>query len=196
MDSAASSSLASALSARLAEARATYPGVTLAEAEFVAHVTSKLSGEATLDGLRTTDLFLACACARRDAVAIGYLERDTFAEIAAAHRRFPNQSVPLDDLVQRMREKLLLGSPASILGYAGVGALRAWVRASVLNLLINITQREMREEPTDASLLDIVIGAEPGAEAAYVKLACRAEFEAARPTRINSASRAASTPHR
>jgi RNA polymerase sigma-70 factor (ECF subfamily) len=40
-------------------------------------------------------------------------------------------------------------------------------------------RREQREEATDAELFDVVIGSEPSAEAAYVKLTCRAELEAA-----------------
>jgi RNA polymerase sigma-70 factor (ECF subfamily) len=179
VDSGALFRMSSALSTRLAEARAAYPGVVLSDAMFVTHVTSKLVDGATLEAVRTTDLFLACACAERDPVAIGFLERDTFGEIAAAHRRFRKLGVPLDDLVQRMRERLLFASPPTLLTYAGIGPLRAWVRASALNSLINISQREMREKPTDGDLLDMVMGADPAAEAAYVKLACRADFEAA-----------------
>lgn len=170
---------ANVLALRLAEARAAYPGVTLSDVEFVRFVTEKLGAGASLDALRTSELFLACACARHDPVAIAFLERETFAEIDAAHRRFPQAGILLDDLRQRMREKLLFGAPPAILGYAGVGALRRWVRASVLNLLINIAQREMREQPTEVEVFDGVIGSMPGAEAAYVKLACRADFEAA-----------------
>ena len=165
--------------ARLAEARTAYPGVTLADDEFVAHVASKLAGGATLGELRTPQLFLACACARRDPVAIAYLEHETFGEIEAAHRRFPKLGLPLDEVCQRMREKLLFTSPPAILSYSGAGALRAWVRASALNLLINMSQRETREEPTDAALFDALMGGTGGADVAYVKLASRAEFEAA-----------------
>lgn len=173
---------AAAFSARLAEARAAYPGVTLSEADFVAHVASKLEerGEgAALTDLRTTELFLAYACVKRDEVAIASFERDTFGEVEAAYRRFSGLGVTLDDVKQRVREKLLLTVPASILGYAGTGSLRGWVRAAVLHMLLNISQRETREEPTDAELFEVVIGAEPTAEATYIKHTCREEFEAA-----------------
>jgi RNA polymerase sigma-70 factor (ECF subfamily) len=166
-----------------------YPGVALSDDDFFAHVLEKLAhvmgrnvdaaAPSSLSALRTTELFLARASASRDATAIAYLERDTFGEIDAAYRRFPGIPVTLDDVKQRVREKLLLGVPAGILGFAGTGALRGWMRAAVLHMLLNIAQRESREEPTDADLFEVVIGAEESAEAAYVKLACRDEFEAA-----------------
>jgi RNA polymerase sigma-70 factor (ECF subfamily) len=168
-----------ALLVRLVEARAAHPEVQVSDAEFLAFASGKLDAGANLETLRTRELFLACACAHGDAPAMAAVERETFDEIEAAHRRFPNARISLDDLRQRMREKLFLLSPPSITAYAGVGALRAWVRASVLNLLINVAQRETREEPTDGVLFDGIIGATPGAEAAYLKLACRADFEVA-----------------
>lgn len=177
--------LARAVLGRLADARAAYPDVVVDDAEFVAHVGAKLAG-ADLDALRTRELFLACGCLRRDPAAIAHVERETFGELAAAHRRFPNANIQLDDLVQRMREKLFFAATPAIGAYAGTGALRGWVRASVLNLLLNVVQRETREEPTDAELFDVVIGSDPSAENAYVKLACRSELEAALATAMRS----------
>lgn len=168
-----------ALLGKLAEARAAYPDVTVRDTDYLDHVATKIAAGASLDGLRTSELFLACGCIALDERAIAHVERETFGEVAAAHRRFQNANLPLDDLVQRMREKLFLATPPAIEAYAGLGALRGWVRASVLNLLLNVVQRETREEPTDAELFEVVIGADAGAEAAYVKLACRAELEAA-----------------
>lgn len=171
--------LARVLALRLVEARTAYPGVALSDAEFVGFIAQKLDAGAALETLRTSDLFLACACARRDPVALAFVERDTFAEVETAHRRFPQAGIALDDLRQRMREKVFFRTPPAIAGYAGVGALRSWVRASAINLLINIAHRETREEPTELEIFDDVIGAAPGAEAAYLKLACRADFEVA-----------------
>jgi RNA polymerase sigma-70 factor, ECF subfamily len=162
----------------LVEARSVYPGVSLPDAAFAAHLTEKrrLAPGSTI---RTTELFLACACAHRDATAIAYLERDTFAEVEAVHRRFPTLGLPLDDVKQRMRETLVLRDPPAVAAYAGTGSLRGWVRAAALHMLLNVVQRETREEPTDEALFEVMVGSDPSAEAAYVKLACRAELEGA-----------------
>lgn len=172
-----------ALSRCFHEAKAAYPEVLLSEGPFIAHVRDKLAllGEGgVLADLRTTELFLARAAADREPVAIAYFERDTFREVEAAYRRFPQIPIALDDVKQRLREKLFLVQPAGILGYAGTGALRGWVRAAALHLLLNITERETREEPmSNEKLFDVVIGDEPSAEVAYVKLACRQELEEA-----------------
>jgi len=168
------------LTERYADARAAYPGAEVPWGLFASHVRGKMAAQPGLlpDTLRTRELFLAAGCLARDARAVAYVERETFRELEAAYARFPRLGVPLDDVKQRFREAFLVGASPKIEGYAGAGSLRGWVRAAVLHMLLNVVQRESREEPTDEALLDVVIGAEPGAEAAYVKLACREAFEA------------------
>jgi RNA polymerase sigma-70 factor (ECF subfamily) len=167
----------------LAAARATYPDVALPDGAFFEHLARKIAdgaaSGATADTLRTSDLFLACACAHRDPAAIVHLERETFMEVEAVYRRFQNVGLTLDDVKQRVRELLVFRDPPALAGYAGTGSLRGWVRAAVLHMLLNVAQRETREEPTDDALFDVMLGADASAEAAYVKLACRAELEAA-----------------
>ena len=167
------------LEARIAAAREVYPSVTNSDADVAAHVASKLVGDTTLDRVDVAQLFLALACARRDPAALAIVERETFGEIDAAYRRFADVPVSADDVRQRMREKLFVGASPAILKYGGLGSLRSWVRASVLNLLLTILKRESREAPTDEALFDVVISTAPGADAAYMKLASRAELEAA-----------------
>jgi RNA polymerase sigma-70 factor (ECF subfamily) len=162
----------------LAHARAAYPGVVLTDDEYFAHLEAKTGGGWSRD-VRTAELFLARACAKRDPAAIAYLERDTFDEVEAAYRRFSGLGLTLEDVKQRLLETLCLRDRPAIAGYAGTGALRGWVRAAALHMLLNIAQRETREEPTDEALFDVMIGSDASAEAAYVKLSCRAELETA-----------------
>ncbi len=169
------------LEARRLEASEAYPGVQLSLAELESHVRPKLAtaGVASLERLRIDELFLACACAKRDLAAIAHFERETFHEIEVVYSRFRHSGVSLDDVKQRFRERVLLGEPPQIAGYAGIGALKGWVRAAALHMLLNIVQRETREEPTDDALFEVVIGSSPSAEGTYLKLACREAFEAA-----------------
>ncbi len=158
------------------EARRAWPALVMDEG-FAAHVRAKMeSGEGPLRG---GDLFLAYACARRDPAAIAAFEGAYLGELEAARRRFDELPVTADDVLQRVRQKLFLDAPPALLGYAGQGDLRSWVRAAVLHMLINIATRESRERPTDDALFDAVLDASPDAEAAYLKRACHEEFERA-----------------
>jgi RNA polymerase sigma-70 factor (ECF subfamily) len=149
----------------------------------VAHLATRLDpGEdfaIAVSRLRLPELFLAWACGRRDPAAMAHFEAAFFAEVGAAFRRFDALPLTLDDVRQRVRTLLFLSEPPALAGYSGTGALRGWVRAAVLHFLINVSTREARERPTEAAFFESVVDASPDAEAAYLKEACRAEFEQA-----------------
>lgn len=172
----------SRLRARVSQARAAWRGVKLPDDVFIAHLASKLEVEPSavtveaLDRLRVPELFLACACARQDQVAIAHFENCYFSEIDAAWARFQALPLTLDDVRQRLREKLFLHDPPAVAGYAGQGDLGGWLRAVALHLLVNISTRESRERPTDHEFFEAVMEAASSSESAYLKQACRAEF--------------------
>jgi RNA polymerase sigma-70 factor, ECF subfamily len=173
-----------ALRARLPEARAAWPGVTLPDDIFLEHVMTKLAASAGSPGadpdrVRLPELLLACACAHRDPAAIAHFERTYFAEVDLAARRFDSLPLTIEDVRQRVREKLYLHDPPALAGYAGQGDLGAWLRAAVLHFLINVATREARERPTGGAFFDAIVDTSADAEAAYLKEACREEFEQA-----------------
>jgi len=154
--------------------------VAVSDDVFASHFAGMLSKADALPGeLRVAELYLAFACAQRDRAALAHFEQEVFIEVDAVFRRFPRTGLALDDVKQRLREKLLLRPEPDILGYAGRGPLRGWVRAAALHMLLNVAERETREVPTDSPLFEVAIGADPGAELVYLKLACREELEAA-----------------
>jgi RNA polymerase sigma-70 factor (ECF subfamily) len=166
---------------RVAEARHPWPGVSLSDDAFILHLAGKL-GDAPaeqVDRIRLPELFLACACAHRDPVAIAHFERIYFGEVDAAVRRFDSLPLTLEDVRQRVREKLYLHDPPALAGYAGQGDLGGWLRAAVLHMLINVATRETRERPEGVAFFDAIVDTSADAEAAYLKEACRAEFEQA-----------------
>jgi RNA polymerase sigma-70 factor (ECF subfamily) len=162
----------------LAEARRAWPDVEVADAGFLAHLASKAQG-GEVARLRVADLFLAYACAGLDRAAMAHFEATYFDEVDAALRRFDALPITRDDVLQRVRQKLFLDDPPALRGYAGQGDLRAWVRAAVLHMLINIATRETRERPTEVGFFDAVVDTSADAEAMYLKQACHAEFEEA-----------------
>ncbi len=183
----ASEQLAQVLGRRLEHARAAWPDIELPDEPLLRHLAEKLSEEAktpeqvapALERLRVPELLLACACVGRDAGAIAAFEREYFGEIEAVWHRFHRLPLTLEDVQQRLREKLFLHEPPAVAGYAGIGELRSWVRAAALHMLLNISTRESREQPTDERFFDAVVDADTNAEAAYLKQACRTEFKQA-----------------
>jgi RNA polymerase sigma-70 factor (ECF subfamily) len=179
--------LAGWLAARWVEARRLWTSEVLGEATFLDHLLGKLSAGGkwptdpaeAADRLRLPELYLACACAHGDAGAMARFEELYFSEVDAAYRRFDALPISRDEAKQRMREKLFLASPPALLGYAGHGDLKGWLRAATLHALLNAATRETREQPTDDRFFDAVIDAGASAEAAYLKRACRSEFEGA-----------------
>jgi RNA polymerase sigma-70 factor (ECF subfamily) len=164
--------------AAIDEARRVWPQIALDPQVFAAHLQAKRGATPlTTRELRVADLYLACACARRDPVAIALFEAGYFDEIRNVCARFPSLSVSTDDIRQRLREKLFLADPPSVAGYGGQGDLRAWFRAAVLHFVLNITSREARETPTRDCFFEAILDASPSAEAAFLRRACRKEFE-------------------
>lgn len=173
-----------------AEGRAAWPGVTLSDEDFAEHVERVVKKVAGADAspsappdlvstLRIPELFLAAAAARGDAAAMKLVEARYFDEIDAAYRRFPGLPLPLEDVRQRMREKLFLGEAPALAGYAGQGELRAWLRATALHMLLNVSTRESREVATDDAFFEAVTDLAGTAESVYVKRACAMEFKEA-----------------
>jgi RNA polymerase sigma-70 factor, ECF subfamily len=171
----------------VADARAMWPGVVLSDEDLAAHLASRREGNAShAAALRVPELFLACACARRDPVAIAHFETAYFRELDVVFARFDSLPVTIDDVRQRVRGLLFFSDPPAVAGYSGTGELRSWVRATVLHFLLNVATREARERPTAAAFFDAVIDSSPDVEAAYLKEACRAEFEQASTAALQS----------
>jgi RNA polymerase sigma-70 factor, ECF subfamily len=162
------------------DARARWPGVSLSDDDFAAYLAASFPvGRPRLDEARVQELFLACACVRRDPIAIAHFEKMFFGEVADLYRRFDYLPLSVDDVRQRLRERLYLCETPSLRGYQGRGGLRAWFRAAALHLLVNIASRETRERPSDREFFDVVLDASADAEAEYLKQACKLEFEQA-----------------
>jgi RNA polymerase sigma-70 factor (ECF subfamily) len=166
------------LGARLADARAAWPGVAVTDDEFDAFLGERAKAD-DVAKLRIVELFLVCACLRGDANAILHFERRYAREIESALQRFPSLPVGHDDVRQRLREKLFVHRPSTLAGYAGRGDLAAWLRAVIVHMLLDIANREARERPTDEGFFDAVVDSGSTAEAAYLKQTYRAEFREA-----------------
>ncbi len=128
--------------------RSSWPGIAVDVERYVRHLASVLDEETTMQSLHTSDLYLACACVDGDAAALATLERDFIGTLAPALRSTGLDAAATDDVTQKVREMVLVGSEGvpGIANYRGRGQLRSWLRAVALrNAMMEFRGR--REAP-------------------------------------------------
>jgi RNA polymerase sigma-70 factor, ECF subfamily len=178
-------------------ARAAWPGVVLVRAEFDDFVRERTAGDGvpsalrnasadgTRSGVRTTELYLTCACAGGDSSAIAAFERTYFAEIDLAVRRLRSNNAPaVDEIRQLVRHKLFVSEPGekpTIARYSGRGDLRGWFRVTVGRLVLNLQTRRSPETPFEDRLLAHLLGVDDPSQIDFPKESYKNEFRAAFP---------------
>jgi RNA polymerase sigma-70 factor (ECF subfamily) len=165
-----------ALGELLSAARAKWQKVELSDEAFVGHVADRLPVEASvaegLPRMPASDLYLACACAKRNPAAWAAFDAGFLGDLEAIWKRFNYVVSSPDDLRQLLHERLFLGTATEsprILEYTGEGSLRNWVRVVVLRTLINAAGRQSRELPVEDEALIALGGDVASAESAYFK---------------------------
>jgi RNA polymerase sigma-70 factor (ECF subfamily) len=102
-------------------------------------------------GSRAAELELSRACAAGDGAAIRAFEAAFFGELRACHRRIQPQALDLDELAQRVREKLFV--KRAISSYSGNGDLRRWLRVLTTRLIYDHMRSHHPEVPLEEELL-------------------------------------------
>lgn len=87
-------------------------------------------------------LYLCAACARGDGAACGRLDRDYFPALRATIARSFGQWDFVDEVLQRTRERLLVGPKPRITTYRGEGSLSSWLRQTATHLALDLRRRE------------------------------------------------------
>jgi RNA polymerase sigma-70 factor (ECF subfamily) len=180
---------ASRLDGRLAEleaaARSEWAGIDLPPEDFARALGERArpfdDPESALTRLRTSAVYLACACARGDERALSAFDRSIVPKVRAALARSFDASV-VDDAVARMMERLFVGSERSgpsIGSYAGRGDLARWAQVAAEREALRILQGARHEQPSDDDALfeGLLEGSDD--ELARLKHAYRASFRAA-----------------
>lgn len=168
--------LADALSTVLTAARAQWPLVRLDEGDFIDHLRAKVSGP--LEQVRGPELFLACACLHGDEAALAAFEQQFIAGVDKAVMGVDANRSFLDEVRQRVRERLLVGSNPRLMEYSGLGSLQAWTRTVALRLALN-HKRDGSREVQDEGMLDALPFAGRDLELDYVRKQHREDFSAA-----------------
>ncbi|WP_164010764.1 sigma-70 family RNA polymerase sigma factor [Pyxidicoccus trucidator] len=172
------------LASLYASGRQAWPTVPLSEEGFLRHLAERLAPERTLAEVHAADLYLACACARGVPSAHAALERHVLPKTAASVARVRGAGVESAEVLQRLRERLLVsegGRPPRVADYEGGGPLVAWLRAAAVRTALNLQRAEGRrarlEEDAEAGPLAEVAGAD--VELGYLRQRHREDFQAA-----------------
>jgi RNA polymerase sigma-70 factor (ECF subfamily) len=122
------------------EASKALPGVAFPLEAYREHLRQvQLNGDGQpLPTAHASDLYLAGACARGDATALRLLEQGYLLPVRGVVGRYNGSSDFVDEVLQQLREKLLLPPEPRIARYGGKGPLGAWIRVAAGRMAIDL----------------------------------------------------------
>jgi RNA polymerase sigma-70 factor, ECF subfamily len=171
---------------RILEAgRAAHPEITLAPDALEPLVRERLANEEAPDALAADEIYLACACALADPIAIAAFERRYFPAIPAALSRLALGRDEIAEIAQQLRIRLFVADDdgvVRVVAYAGQGQLGGLVRVAALRVGLNLLRARGRLDSGDGELEDLPIAADDPALAqlkAQHRVAFKAAFEEA-----------------
>jgi RNA polymerase sigma-70 factor, ECF subfamily len=127
--------------------RARWPSVVVAPSVLAAHLARHAISPAAPHA-HAEDLYLASACAIGDAAALAAFEAELVPVIHRAARRLLDTHDFADEIVQLIRERVLVapqGGTPRIADYSGQGPLRAWIRIAAMRLGLNLLRDRRRD---------------------------------------------------
>src|SRR5262249_24201495 len=152
--------VAQALQAATSRARASWPDLAVAEADYVAAIVRSI-GDASDVGtaigeLAADDLYLATACATGARAALDAFATRCDPVVIACLRDFGLGADAIEEIAQELRAKLFVASdgPPKIATYSGRASLASWVRTVATRAAID----RVRSNPpmSDDSVLEHV----------------------------------------
>lgn len=120
----------------LERAEGAWPGVNVALDRFAASVGAREIGDEDLVA-HGPDLVLAFACLEGHPRALLHFEETILRPARAAVGRVHAEDDFIDDVLQDLRTKLLVGEGKALAGYAGRGPLAGWVRVAATRAAID-----------------------------------------------------------
>ena len=140
------------------------------------------SGAEGVAALHGDDLYLACACAASDRRALEELDRRLQRAVPSAAARMRASNSFIEEVAQRLRQKLLVGGPdgqPKIRAYVARGPLSSWLRAAALREALNLLEGERDDAPLDGAALGRLPAGGPDPELDLVKRRYAPEFKSA-----------------
>jgi RNA polymerase sigma-70 factor (ECF subfamily) len=122
--------------------RASWPEIAIEEAELAGYLAG-VPADAPPE--RARDLFLAWACLCGHGAALEALEKEVLSQVPAFVQRMGLPPASVDEVRQRVRERLLLGGAGGsprLREYRGLGSLRNWVRVIAVRTALDLRRAE------------------------------------------------------
>jgi RNA polymerase sigma-70 factor (ECF subfamily) len=166
----------------IAEATARHADFTAPAEGFARHLIEKLPAEnveAALMSVRAADLYLAFACAQRDAAALAAFEATFSSEFRRVLARSRGARPDEDDFRQACREKLFAAERPKIAEYSGQGDLRSFLRVTLVRTLIDLSRKRTEAPGADEDRVQGVPAPGHDPELDYLKRLYASEFKQA-----------------
>lgn len=149
------------------EAVARRPGIMVDEGAFGAAVASRSNGGSVAE-LHAGDLLVAIGALAGDARALAVFEAEHVADARRALVRLRLDASTVEEIVQRMRAKVLVGDGAGprLASYSARGPLAGWLRAIAVHDALSARRAEIRRGPHDgpSAIERLPVPAEPELE--------------------------------
>lgn len=116
-----------------------------------------MAGESVTAAAHADDLALAAALARGDAGAVATFEDRIVPDVRGALVRLGRDHDFVEEALQRVRVRLLVGEPPGIAGYRGRGRLAAWVQIVAIREALMMMRATRREVPGDGELVRLAV---------------------------------------
>ncbi|MFY2561773.1 sigma-70 family RNA polymerase sigma factor [Corallococcus terminator] len=165
-----------------------WPDIPLSADSFILHLATHFPRRAPGEDVEQLlsqfvpgDLFLACACAEGLPMALAAFERHHMACLPSALAHMRLSATVLDEVRQRVRERLLVRTDSAprISEYSGRGTLANWVRVVSLRMALSLLRKNHDEGAVGEALLELLPtqGADP--EITAIQRRYRDEFRQA-----------------
>ncbi|MCA2977240.1 MAG: sigma-70 family RNA polymerase sigma factor, partial [Myxococcaceae bacterium] len=171
-----------ALSSLHARALERWAGVELSQGAFGEalgrRLGARLTTPASIDLVRGDEVFLAAACAARDARALSHVERVFIPKVRGVVARQVGGRDLVDDVLQALRKRLFAHDPPGISGFLGLGPLQSWLCAAGVREALDQLRSQERYVPEDeVEQVQAHVGEEPALD--FVRKRHARDFRAA-----------------
>ncbi len=161
--------------------RGAWPEVELSVEDYARHVAQCNPSTSDSTQRHAADLYLACACALDRPGALAAFERAYLSQVPAHVSGLGLSPAQVDEVKQRLRERLLVapaGGGTRIAGYSGRGALGGWVRVAAMRIALSLRESEARVGHR-GDVADLALAQMPDQELDLLKRHYREPFQQA-----------------